>query len=148
MDDHAALALQHRWEQSAIQAHGRHQVQVELALPLRVIQHREAAARCRRTTQDVDDDVHAAQPLLSCGYQCFAAFWGREVGLHEQLSRQIAGCLPSRGQHLGALCEEQLDDRAADAFGAAGDQHLLAAKIKVHGAISSERIWPFCSRNR
>jgi hypothetical protein len=54
--------------------------------------------------------------------------------------------------HLGALGGEQLDDRAADAAGAAGDDRDLARKTRFerHGGISprwrSRRRRPACGR--
>ncbi|MCY1539771.1 hypothetical protein D9M68_753730 [compost metagenome] len=121
MNDDALLAFQHLREQGAIEAHGRKQVQVELALPLFVVQRSEAAAGCRRTTQDVDDDIHAAQAPFGLGRQGFVTVPGREIRLHEQVIRQVDVRLSRRGQHLRALREEPADHCTADAFGAAGD---------------------------
>ena len=57
VDDDAGAPLEHRRQQRAIQPHGREQVQVERALPLPVVEHREAARGRRRAADDMDDDV-------------------------------------------------------------------------------------------
>jgi hypothetical protein len=65
MDDHARALVEHVWQECPVQPDGRKQVEGERALPLAIIEHREAARRRRRATNDMDDDVDAAEGIAN-----------------------------------------------------------------------------------
>ena len=45
VDDHARPLFEHRWQQRSVETDRREQIQVECALPLLIVEHREAAGR-------------------------------------------------------------------------------------------------------
>ena len=63
MDNHPGTLVEHLWQKGAIQPDSRKQVEVERPLPFIIIEHREAARRGRRTSNDMNHDVDAAKLL-------------------------------------------------------------------------------------
>src|SRR5260370_8415042 len=61
MDEDAGSLREHCRQQRSVQANRRKEILVECALPLAVVEGREAAAGSRGTTDHVDDDVDAAE---------------------------------------------------------------------------------------
>ena len=60
-------------------ADSREEIQIERAMPLVIVEGGEPASGRRRPTDDVDDDVDAAEALTSRGGDCRAAFGSRDI---------------------------------------------------------------------
>src|SRR5207249_12155952 len=63
MDDDARSLPQHSWQQSAVEADGGEEVGIDGVLPIRVAQSQHAAARCGRTADIVNQDVHTTEAV-------------------------------------------------------------------------------------
>jgi len=135
MDDHTGSLGDHRRQQRSIETDRRHQVLVELVLPLIVAQRGEPAAGRARAAQHIDDDVDAAQPPPDLAGDGGAAVGRREIG--GDVTGTVTGAVPpvgnraGRRQHRRAGAGQGLHDGGADAFGAAGHQRPATAEFKV-----------------
>src|SRR5882672_1806176 len=63
VNDDAGASLDHRWQQRAVEANGRHEIEVELLRPYLIIEDSEAAAGRGRTAEHVDKDVDPTEPV-------------------------------------------------------------------------------------
>ena len=61
--DDARALRDHRRQEGTIEAHGGHQVDIELLSPCVVVEGCEASRRRRGAANDVDDDVDPAEDL-------------------------------------------------------------------------------------
>ena len=89
--------------------------------------------------------VDAAQPFEHRLRDGFASLGGRYVGgniVHAGLRQTVRG---AGGRHDSHACRTKgFDNCSANPLGPAGDQRTpsVDAKIKAHGLISSDSIWP------
>lgn len=81
MNHGAVTALDHLRDQQAIEPNGREQIEVELGTPILVGQGREPARRRRGATDDMSQDVDAAQPIERSADEDCAALGRRRVRL-------------------------------------------------------------------
>jgi hypothetical protein len=63
--DDARPLREHRRQERAVEAHGGHQIEVELPLPRLIVERSEATRRRARATEHVDQDVDEVLERLS-----------------------------------------------------------------------------------
>src|SRR5438445_3451032 len=83
--------LQHSRQQSAVEADGGEEVGIDGVLPIRVAQSQHAAARCGRTADIVNQDVHTTEAVQYFPGHLIHALACADIGLDKQ-----AHCLPCR----------------------------------------------------
>src|SRR5262245_37395570 len=122
MDDGTGALLQHRWQETAIQADRRVEIQVKRLLPVVVRQGKRAAAWCGGTTDRIDQDVETAEPIESGLDDPVAPLASADIRL-DKLIRGAAGRYrPGGGQDRRAPSSEPLHDGRADALGPASNE--------------------------
>jgi len=148
MNDHARASRQHRRQEGTIQPHGREQVEVEGTPPLVVTEGREAARRCGRPSDDVDDDVYLAQPIADRrGHGLAPRGRGHVGGYEEDTVHGFGRSGARRRQNHDSRLSQARGHRRADALGPARHQSLPASDVAVH-RISNETIFPPSTANR
>ena len=61
--DDAGVLREHRRQQCAIEADGRHQIQTQLLHPHLVVERGESAGRCARPAEDIHEDIDPAEAV-------------------------------------------------------------------------------------
>lgn len=145
MDDDAGALGDHRRQQRAIEADGRHQVLVQRIRPFPIIESYKAAARRARPAENIDDDVDTAEPVQNGFGDCIASFSGGEVGgdVTHAIGR-VRRDGARRRDDAGAGVSQNLHHSRANAFRSAHHERatVLKLEIEAHGAISSVAIFP------
>ena len=85
MNDHPRSLLQHRWQESAIQADRREQIQIQLALPPLVRESGKPARRCGRSADVVNQDVDAAVSFENGAGDLANPIGGADIRLNVQI---------------------------------------------------------------
>ena len=80
MDHHTRSLRDHRWDERPIEPHRRKQVLVQCPIPLGIVQHREAACRCRRAANDMDNDFYPTESFPNGLRDGDTAFGSRKIG--------------------------------------------------------------------
>jgi hypothetical protein len=87
MDDNTGALVEHLWQERPIQPDRRKKVLIERAMPLAIVECREAAAGSRRAANDMDDNIDTAE-LLQCSLRdSSTALRSCDIGGHELLIR-------------------------------------------------------------
>ena len=147
MDDRSGPGLDHRWDQTAIEAHGSEKVELQSVVPELWGERREPAGRGGGATAgDVDDDVHAAVAgrLLD---HVVGSLDGGDVGGEELVCGEVLhGVAADRGD----VCPggfQACGHGGAGSPGAARDEGALAGQVlgldawcASHGAMRSRVI--------
>src|SRR5262245_46458969 len=140
MNDDARSPRKHRRQQPPVQPHGWHQIQIDLLVPLRIIECGKPARRCLRPAKNVHDDVDGAKMGESALGDCSATDGRREVRRDVMHARDdIARQRPGSGHDVRTRLRQNLDDRGSDAFRPAGHERATTGELEVedHGLISS-----------
>jgi len=118
--------------------------QVERALPLAIVAGREAARGRRRATDDVDDDVDAAQAIAHRLGHGRAACAAAEVGRHETGPRLRDRSVRVRAvlRTLTPSSRSRAVTGPADPLRAPGDERAAARELEpvAHEGISIEAV--------
>jgi hypothetical protein len=85
VDDHAGALLQHQREQPTVETNCGEQVAVHRVLPMLVSECGEPSARCRRSSDIVDQNVDPAQAIPHMGDDLLRTLGRAEAGFHEQI---------------------------------------------------------------
>src|SRR6266404_8906337 len=134
MNDHARMLFEHHRQEGTIQADSGKEIEVERAMPLLVIEHREPASGRCRAADHMDDDVNAAKALPN-GISNSRTTLGRgDIRCDEQVCVTIARVLTRGGENLSATLAESRDHSFTNPFGAAGYQNAYAFKLFSHNA--------------
>jgi hypothetical protein len=143
VDDHTCASRKHRGQQGPIEAHGRHQVEIDLLSPLFVVERREAAGGRLRSAEHVHDHIDTAQCVerepsntsapLRCGdirRDIVHAIW--------RLCRNRA----SGRRDCHPILVQDLDDGGSHSLRAAGHERTTAGdfQVEVHAVISNRAI--------
>jgi hypothetical protein len=116
MDHHTRSLRDHRWDERPIEPHRRKQVLVQRPIPLGIVQHREAACRCRRAANDMDDDFYPTESLPNGLRDGDTAFGSRKIGSNKlKILNERTGSPACRGQNLDARFPERGNDRLSEA---------------------------------
>ena len=153
MHHRASAAFDHLRNQETIKANCCQKIQVQFGEPVIVRQGDKAAARRRRATNHMGQDVDAAHVLTRGFGQDLPSLGRRQVRLHELDAVDGLSVPPSGSDHPGAAGPEAIDGGAAQTLGAAADEHALSRELgriglDGHIAISKALIASCSSVNR
>src|SRR4029077_1773114 len=105
----------------------------------------EASAGCRRPSDIVDQNVHAAEAIPHVADDLLRTLGRAQVGCHEHIRLQrLTGDGSSGGDHRSARTSQALNYGFTYAFGATGHERALAGAFgsgAAHLCISFEPIW-------
>jgi hypothetical protein len=121
MDDHARSLVQHRWQKSAVQPDSGEQIKVERAMPLAIVERREAARWGRRATDDMNDDIDTPQAVPHCICDGRTAFGGSDLSRHKQVVGRVAGPRAGGGEDRRTRLAQPRGHCFADPLGTARD---------------------------
>lgn len=108
VDDRSCAGVDHRGDESAIEAYRPQEIELQRPAPQLRGEHREPARRGGPTASDVDDDVHASVlgDLLDHGGGPFGSC---DVGSDELIRRQLLGsCRPVAVTYAPAMRKRAL----------------------------------------
>src|SRR4029453_13410017 len=101
-------------------------------MPLTIVQHRVPSRGRRRATDNMDDDVDAAETIMNGLHHHRASLGGSDVGGNEKIrGNGVAGCRAGGDEDLGTGLRQPRRYRLADPPGATGDQGPPAVKFEV-----------------
>src|ERR1700730_13878773 len=138
MDDDGWALRNHRWQERPVEAHGGHQIEVQLLRPFVVAERRKAAARRLGTAEHIDENVDPAKLFKHCPHHGGATLRRGDIG------RYVSAAIPrdrwhgARGRDdLYSLLAEHINDGCANAFRAARNERAASFKfeVEVHGMI-------------
>ena len=118
MNDDARALLDHRWQQSPVEANGAHQVQVDFTLPDVVIDLGKSTARSARSADDIDQNIYPAEIAKSLLGDHRAALGSRNVAGNVVDARRWPLRLMTSGSHYShTSMMQRLHDGSSDALG-------------------------------
>src|SRR6266852_4872512 len=84
MKDDTGATFHHAWQQTPVEPHGRHQIEVQCLLPFIVCEHSEAAVGGAGATNAVHQDVDATPALKKPIHDLLHTMWCADVRLDKQ----------------------------------------------------------------
>ena len=103
MDDNTGAMGDHAGQQSAIQSHGRKQVQGKFLVPCLVVKGGKPACRGQRPSQHMDDDVHTAELTVNSADDGFAARNGGQVCGNKDVLRKMFRLHAGNREYVGPV---------------------------------------------
>src|SRR6476660_9888245 len=130
MNDDSGLAFDHAGKESAVQANGGEQVDLQYSLPVLVGEHFESACFCFCSTDIIHQDVEPAPLSLNAIDDVLGTTGRSEIRLYKESGILAVSCLRSRGGgHRGTAQCKAAYNRFSYTLRATGHQNTLTIEL-------------------
>src|SRR6266403_256595 len=130
MNDDSRLTFDHARQESAVQANGGEQVDLQYSLPVLVGEHFESACFCFRSTDIIHQDVEPAPLSLNAIDDVLDTTGRSEIRLYKESRMLAVSCLRSRGGgHRGTAQCKAACNRFTYTLRATGHENTFAFEL-------------------
>src|SRR5260370_14784735 len=130
MNDDSRLTFDHAGKESAVQANGGEQVDLQYSLPVLVGEHFESACFCFCSTDIIHQDVESAPLSLNAIDDVLDTTGRSKIRLYKESRILAVSCLRSRGGgHRGTAQCKAAYNRCSYTLRATGHQNTLAFEL-------------------
>src|ERR1700719_1307526 len=130
MNDDSILAFDHAGKESAVQADGGEQIDVQYPLPVLVGEHFESACFCFRSADIIHQDVEPTPLSLNAIDDVLDTTGRSDIRLYKERRILAVSCLRSRGSgHRGAAQCKAACNRFPYTLRATGHENTLAFEL-------------------